>query len=84
MKFYVMSGNINVAVAGEHIRVPRDAAREAMLSHFKDGVSIAPVIVVSERGTDVFEHELEEDMYFNTEEILIEAGFEFGDNSDEY
>jgi len=79
MKYYVVSNEVRHVVGGPHITSPREAAKEAMLQCFQEGVCIAPVIVVSERGFSLYEHGDDEDDVYSTEDILKEAGFTFED-----
>lgn len=71
-KFYVMSGELKVVIGGPHIGCARQAACEALLM-FREH-RLAPIMVISQRGFDVNEHEDNEDVFLDTEEIACEAG----------
>jgi len=83
MKYYVASHDIKVVIAGPHIECAKDAAMEAMLGYSKVGTTVANLIIVSERGFDYDRHDDTEDEIFDTEYILKEAGFTFGEDVDE-
>jgi len=75
MKYYVISGQLRETVAGEHITCPLDAAREAIMIRLKEDIGIAPVIIVSEQGCDIWNHGLGEDETFLTLDVLEACGF---------
>jgi hypothetical protein len=79
MKFYVSSHDFQIVVAGPHVASAEEAAIEAFLMHYKEGITISPLIIVSERGFEYFEHEHYEDKVFDTCDILKKAGFIFED-----
>jgi hypothetical protein len=82
-KYYVVSGEIRVIISAPHINNHEDAACEAMLQYLQEGVSCAPLIIVSERGFDFHSHGSEEDKVFATNDILIKSGFIF-EEEDEF
>lgn len=71
-KYYVVSGEMEVVIAGPHVETARQAACEALLS-FREP-KLAPLIVVSERGFQLFEHKDGTDQVFSTVDISKEAG----------
>jgi hypothetical protein len=71
-KYYVVSGKLNVVLSGRHISCARQAACEALLMYHN--CSLAPLIIVSERGTDFHNHDPTEDVVLATVDILKEAG----------
>jgi hypothetical protein len=80
MKFYVRSKDLKVVIGGNHIKSHREAAKEALLQFFTSHISIAPLIIVSEKGFDYHAHNEEEDSVFDTMTILREAGFTIEDD----
>ncbi len=83
-KYYVLSGEIKTVVSAPHIENHEQAACEAVLSCMTEGVSAAPLIIVSERGFDLHEHGDNEDVVFATQDILKKAGFLFEEGCDDY
>lgn len=79
-KYYVRSGQVRAVISAPHIQSPEDAACEAMLTYLQEGVNVAPKIAVSQRGFDLFNHDINEDVIFDTEEILVKSGFIFEDD----
>ena len=77
MKFYVRSHDFQVVVGGLHIKTAEQAACEAYLHKYKEGVQVSPITIVSERGFEYMEHD--QDKVFDTCEILKKAGFTFED-----
>jgi len=75
MKYYVKSNNLNVVVMGEHIKSPMDAACEAFLTHYQEGMLVSPLTIVSERGFDYHDHDHNEDFVLDSIEVLAKAGF---------
>ena len=75
MKFYVKSNTFQVVVNGQHITNAEEAANEAFLMCYKEGMTISPLTMVSERGFDYFDHNHDEDRVFDTRDILTSAGF---------
>lgn len=78
MKYYIKSGQLEYVMAGPHIESEKDAACESILC-LKDKIlngeiRLAPSIMISQRGLDLFDHEVKEDICFNTKEILKESG----------
>ena len=71
-KYYVVSGELEIVLAGEHLESARQAACEAVLM-FRDK-QLAPLIVVSERGLDLFTHKDNTDQVFSTIDIAKEEG----------
>ena len=82
MKFYVKSHDLQVVIAGPHIKNAKQAAIEAFLRNFKIGVSLSNLTIVSERGFDYMVHDYTQDKVFDTKDILIEAGFTFAKEDD--
>lgn len=76
-KYYIWSGNLKVVMAGPHVSNAREAAKEAVLEHGGTHTKLCNQIMVSERGFD-WGHE-KDDVFFDTEDILQEAGFFFED-----
>ena len=74
-KYYVQSGQLQVVIAGPHIENPKSAACEALLQYLPHGIVLAPLILISERGFDWFNHHTKEDDFvFATVDILKLAG----------
>jgi hypothetical protein len=71
-KYYIISGELEAVIAGPHISCPRQAAIEAVLT-FKNK-SLAPLMIISERGFDVFGHDEAQDIVLATVDILKESG----------
>lgn len=70
-KYYVISGMLKCVIGAPHIACPRQAACEAILMN-RDK-SLAPLIIVNERGFELNSHE-EEDVVLATVDILKESG----------
>jgi hypothetical protein len=83
MKYYVISGEIRTVIAAPHINSCEEAACEAMLKGMTEGVSASPMIVVSERGFELYTHGPTEDICFATQDILKKAGFKFEEDDNE-
>jgi len=71
-KYYVISGELQTVLCGNHIACARQAACEAVLMNV--GKQLAPMIVVNERGFDLNSHTDTEDSVFATINILKESG----------
>jgi hypothetical protein len=71
-KFYIQSGELQTVIAGEHIETAEQAACEALLITKTN--EIAPLIVVSERGFDLVDHQQGDDTFFATVDILKKTG----------
>jgi hypothetical protein len=54
-----------------------------MLTNLQEGVTAAPLIIVSERGFDFHNHGQDEDIVFATNDILVKAGFIFDEGDDD-
>jgi hypothetical protein len=74
-KYYILSKDLRVVIAGPHIANAREAAKEALLNCVDENTKLAPRLLVSEIGFDIG-HE-EDDEYFDTVELMEEAGFEY-------
>lgn len=72
-KYYITSGNLEVVIGGNHINTHKEAAIEACLTFFNEGTVADSFVRVSEKGFDKHEN----DAIFDTERLLLEAGFEF-------
>lgn len=81
-KYYVQSGDLLVTIAGPHIKNAKEAAKEALLNHATNVTKLCSFTIVSEQGFD-YGHETA-DVYFDTCELIEEAGFEFEDEENEY
>jgi hypothetical protein len=71
-KYYVISGELQTVLCGNHIACARQAACEAVLMNV--GKQLAPLIVVNERGFDLHSHTENEDVILATIDILKESG----------
>lgn len=71
-KYYVVSGELEVVIAGPHVVSPKDAACEAIMM-FREK-TLAPLIVVSEIGFNLFNHKDAQDSVFSTVEIAKDCG----------
>jgi hypothetical protein len=73
-KFYCISGNLQKILSAPHIESYEDAACEAILIGGKEGVSLAPLIIVSELGFDLHSHPADSDKVFATNLLLKKTG----------
>ena len=71
-KYYVQSRELKRVIAGPHIKTPEDAAIEAVLS--SKSRKLSHTIIVSVRGFEFHFHDDDEDLAFNTKDILKKAG----------
>ena len=78
MKYYVISGQLRYTIGGPHINNSKDAACEAFLclknKILNRDLILAPLINVNERGFEIFEHELNDEVNYDTREILESVG----------
>lgn len=74
MKFYVKSHDFEVVIGGPHISNAMEAGCEAFITHYKDGITLSPSTIISQRGFDYMIHNYSEDEILNTCEILKKAG----------
>lgn len=78
MKYYVQSGQLSYTIAGPHVANHEEAACETVLCMRSQIISMSVVlsnlIIVSERGFDIFTHDLDEDKVFETKYILKKVG----------
>lgn len=75
-KYYVLSGMLRMVISAPYINTPEEAAVEACITYINKhgGIFLAPVIMVSERGFDLMEHDHNEDEAFAMIDILGKTG----------
>ena len=73
-KFYIISGSLQTILSAPHISTYEDAACEAILLDVNSGVSLAPLMIVSELGFSLHSHPADSDKVFATNLLLKKTG----------